>query len=63
MGPCSDCGEWGCNCVLNFLDELEALRAHRTETMLQHHALKAKHDPAFQKFMEQVRRIPPQRMP
>lgn len=54
MGPCKECGEWHCKCVLNFLDELEALHAHREETLLQHGVLKARNDPAFQEFMQQV---------
>lgn len=51
MGPCKECGKWHCECVLNFLDELAALDAHRQETLLQHRVLKARHDPAFQRFM------------
>jgi hypothetical protein len=54
MGPCKECGKWHCGCVLDFLDELEALHAHREETLLQHRALKARHDPAFQRFMSRL---------
>ena len=57
MGPCKGCGKYRCcGCVLDFLDELAELDAHRKETLLQHHALKAKHDPEFQLFMELVKR-------
>lgn len=51
MGPCKDCGKWHCACVLDFLDELEALHRHHEETLLQHRVLKARHDPAFQTFL------------
>jgi hypothetical protein len=54
MGPCRECGKWHCECVMDFLDELDELHRHREETTLQHRALKAKHDKPFQRFMGKV---------
>lgn len=54
MGPCKTCFKWHCSCLLDFLDELEELQAHRKETMLQHSVLKARHDQPFQRFMAKL---------
>jgi hypothetical protein len=60
MGPCKNCGQWHCTCdphvrAMQFLhDEIVSNRRACEAQIEEHRSLKAKRDPAFQRFMQKV---------